>query len=189
MSKSILRAVLMTSALALLPATTGSFAAADITVNSYMEQFLAVYDRVKDDYVDKVDDEKLMKGAISGMLAALDPHSSFLDQRDFKQMQITTKGNYGGLGLQVSMEDGAVKVISPIEDTPSWRLGIKAGDYITHLDGVLLYDVTLDEAVEKMRGEPGTSVRRDDQARSDRSEAGKMGSEGQCWCDQHQRLL
>ena len=159
MSKSILRAVLMTSALALLPATTGSFAAADITVNSYMEQFLAVYDRVKDDYVDKVDDEKLMKGAISGMLAALDPHSSFLDERDFKQMQITTKGNYGGLGLQVSMEDGAVKVISPIEDTPSWRLGIKAGDYITHLDGVLLYDVTLDEAVEKMRGEPGTSIR------------------------------
>jgi carboxyl-terminal processing protease len=159
MSHSIFRAALLTSVLALVPATTGSFAAVDMSVNQYMEQFLAVYERVKVDYVEPVDDQRLMKGAITGMLASLDPHSSFLDERDFKQMQINTRGNYGGLGLQVTMEDGAVKVISPIEDTPAYRVGLKSGDYITHLDGVLLYDVTLDEAVEKMRGVPGTDIR------------------------------
>jgi carboxyl-terminal processing protease len=159
MSKSLFQAALLVSGIALLPAATGSLAAADMSISQHMEQFLSVYERVKSEYVEKVDDEKLMKGAISGMLASLDPHSSFLDSRDFKQMQITTKGNYGGLGLQVTMEDGAVKVISPIEDTPAFRLGVKSGDYITHLDGVLLYDVTLDEAVDKMRGEAGTPIR------------------------------
>ncbi len=159
MSNSLFRAALLVSAISIFPAVTGSFAAADVSINQHMEQFLSVYERVKTDYVDKVDDEKLMKGAISGMLSSLDPHSSYLDPRDFKQMQITTKGNYGGLGLQVTMEDGAVKVISPIEDSPAFKLGMKPGDYITHLDGVLLYEVTLDEAVEKMRGEAGTSIR------------------------------
>jgi carboxyl-terminal processing protease len=159
MSKSLVRATLLISSISLLPALTGSLAAADVSISKNMDQFLAVYERIKSEYVEKVDDERLMKGAISGMLASLDPHSSYLDVRDFKQMEITTKGNYGGLGLQVTMEDGAVKVIAPIEDTPSARLGIKSGDYITHLDGVLLYDVTLDEAVEKMRGEVGTSIR------------------------------
>jgi carboxyl-terminal processing protease len=93
------------------------------------------------------------------MLASLDPHSSYLDARDFKQMQISTDGNYGGLGLVVSMEDGAVKVVAPQEDSPASKMGIKPGDYITHLDGKLIYGGTLDEAVEQMRGVPGTSIR------------------------------
>ena len=94
----------------------------------------------------------LIKGAIDGMLASLDPHSSYLDARDFDNLRTQTDGNYGGLGLTVSMEDGAVKVISPTEDTPADRAGLKAGDYITHLDGKLIYGGTLDEAVEQMRG-------------------------------------
>jgi carboxyl-terminal processing protease len=106
-----------------------------------------------------LDDERLIKGAIDGMLASLDPHSSYLDARDFKQMQISTDGNYGGLGLVVSMEDGAVKVVAPQEDSPASKMGIKPGDYITHLDGKLIYGGTLDEAVEQMRGVPGTSIR------------------------------
>jgi carboxyl-terminal processing protease len=159
MSKRLFNAALLVSGIALLPAVTAGLAAVDVSVNNDIEQFLAVYQRIRSDYVEKVDDQKLIKGAIDGMLASLDPHSSFLDARDFKQMQITTDGNYGGLGLQVSMEDGAVKVQTPMEDSPAAKMGIKSGDYITHLDGVLLYDVSLDEAVEKMRGRPGTPIR------------------------------
>ena len=93
------------------------------------------------------------------MLASLDPHSSYLDARDFNQMRIQTDGNYGGLGLTVTMEDGAVKVIAPTEDSPGFRAGIKAGDYITHLNGSLIFGGTLDEAVDQMRGKPGTSIK------------------------------
>ena len=93
------------------------------------------------------------------MLAALDPHSSYVEASDFQTLRTTTDGNYGGLGLTVSTEDGAVKVISPTEDTPAWRAGIKAGDYITHINGELLYGLTLDEAVDKMRGAPGTGIK------------------------------
>jgi carboxyl-terminal processing protease len=93
------------------------------------------------------------------MLASLDPHSSYLDARDFNQMRIQTDGNYGGLGLTVTLEDGAVKVIAPTEDSPGFRAGIKAGDYITHLNGTLIFGGTLDEAVDQMRGKPGTSIR------------------------------
>src|SRR3546814_19245127 len=91
------------------------------------------------------------------MLASLDPHSSYLDETGFKSLMMTTDGEYGGFGLTVTLEDGAVKVIAPTEDTPAERAGIKAGDYITHLDGKLIYGGTLDEAVEEMRGKPGTS--------------------------------
>jgi carboxyl-terminal processing protease len=159
MSTSVLRAVLLVSTVALFPAATSGLAAVDVSINRDIEQFINVYERVRASYVEKVDDQKLMKGAIDGMLASLDPHSSYLDARDFKQMQITTDGNYGGLGLTVSMEDGAVKVIAPTEDTPAYKAGIKAGDFITHLDGKLLYGGTLDEAVDQMRGRPGTSIR------------------------------
>jgi carboxyl-terminal processing protease len=93
------------------------------------------------------------------MLAALDPHSSYVEASDFQTLRSTTDGNYGGLGITVSTEDGAVKVISPTEDTPAWRAGIKAGDYITHIDTELLYGLTLDEAVEKMRGAPGSGIK------------------------------
>jgi len=159
MAKSFLRAALLVSVVSLVPAATASIASADITINRDIERFVSVYERVKGDYVDKVSDDQLIKGAIDGMLASLDPHSSYLDARDFKQMQITTDGNYGGLGLVVSMEDGAVKVVAPQEDSPAAKMGIKSGDFITHLDGKLLYGGTLDEAVDQMHGRPGTSVR------------------------------
>ncbi len=159
MPKQFLRAALLISGVAILPAATAALAAVDIKSYRQMDQFIGVFERVRAEYVEKVDDEKLIKGAIDGMLASLDPHSSYLDARDFKQMQITTDGNYGGLGLTVSLEDGAVKVIAPTEDSPADKMGIKAGDYITHLDGTLIYGGTLDEAVDKMRGAPGTSIR------------------------------
>ncbi|RHW16892.1 S41 family peptidase [Sphingomonas gilva] len=134
---------------------------AQVDTETYREldTFMDVFNRVKADYVDKVDDATLMKGAIQGMLSSLDPHSSFLTDRDFENLRTQTDGNYGGLGLTVGQEDGAVKVIAPTEDTPAWRAGIKAGDYITHLDGKLVFGGTLDEAVDQMRGRPGTQVR------------------------------
>ena len=149
----------LVGALALVPAATSSFAAADQTNYQELEKFMSVYERVKANYVDKVDDHTLIKGAIDGMLAALDPHSSYVEASDFDQLKTTTDGNYGGLGLTVSIEDGAVKVIAPTEDTPAWRAGIKAGDYITHINGELVYGLSLDEAVAKMKGDPGTSVK------------------------------
>lgn len=153
------RAALAVLAVALVPATTAGLAAVDANTYRELDNFISVFERVRADYVDKVDDQKLIKGAIDGMLASLDPHSSYLDARDFEQMRTQTDGNYGGLGLTVSMEDGAVKVIAPTEDTPAWRAGIKAGDFITHLDGNLIFGGTLDEAVDQMRGKPGTSIK------------------------------
>src|SRR5438105_10740821 len=149
----------LVGALALVPVTASSFAAADTTNYQELEKFMSVYERVKANYVDPVDDHTLIKGAIDGMLSALDPHSSYAEASDFDQLKTTTDGNYGGLGLTVSIEDGAVKVIAPTEDTPAWRAGVKAGDYITHINGELMYGLTLDEAVSKMRGEPGTSIK------------------------------
>ena len=144
------------SALALVP--LASSAAADSDTMHEFDQFLEVFNRVKANYVDKVDDKTLIKGAIEGMLASLDPHSSYVDALDYDNMRILTEGNYGGLGLTVGMEDGAVKVVAPQEDTPAGRAGIKSGDYITHIDGKLLFGGTLDEAVAAMRGKPGTTI-------------------------------
>lgn len=159
MPKSLIRAAIAVSAIALVPVTTASMAAVDAKTWRELDQFLSVFERVRTDYVESVDDEKLIKGAIDGMLASLDPHSSFLDARDFENLRTQTDGAYGGLGLTVSMEDGAVKVITPTEDTPAYKAGIKAGDYITHIDGTLIYGGTLDEAVSQMRGRPGTSIK------------------------------
>jgi carboxyl-terminal processing protease len=149
----------LVGALALVPVTASSFAAADTTNYQELEKFMSVYERVKANYVEPVDDHTLIKGAIDGMLAALDPHSSYVEGADFDQLKTTTDGNYGGLGLTVSLEDGVVKVIAPTEDTPAWRAGIKSGDYITHINGEFLNDITLDQAVEKMKGQPGTPVK------------------------------
>jgi carboxyl-terminal processing protease len=124
-----------------------------------LEEFLAVYKKVKSSYVDKVEDKQLMEGAIQGMLASLDPHSGFLNKSDFSNLQTQIDGEYGGLGLSVTLEDDAVKVIAPTKDTPADKAGIKSGDYITHLDGKLIYGGTLDEAVEAMRGQPGTAIK------------------------------
>src|SRR6476661_867534 len=137
----------LVGALALVPVTASSFAAADTTNYQELEKFMSVYERVKANYVEPVDDHTLIKGAIDGMLAALDPHSSYAEGDEFQSLKSTTDGNYGGVGLGVVTEDGAVKVITPTEDTPAWRAGIKAGDYITHVNGELLYGMTGDEAV------------------------------------------
>ncbi|WP_425506872.1 S41 family peptidase [Sphingomonas sabuli] len=159
MIPTLLPPLALVSALALVPVTTSSMAAADVANFEELEKFMSVYDRVKGAYVDQIDDKTLMKGAIDGMLAALDPHSSYLEDSDFDTLRTTTDGNYGGLGITVSIEDGAVKVIAPTEDTPASRAGIKAGDYITHINSELLYGATLDEAVEKMRGAPGSAIK------------------------------
>ena len=149
----------LVGALALVPVTAASMAAPDTTNYQELEKFMSVYERVKANYVEPVDDHTLIKGAIDGMLAALDPHSSYVEGADFDQLKATTDGNYGGLGLTVSLEDGIVKVIAPTEDTPAWRAGIKSGDYITHINGEFLNGITLDQAVEKMKGQPGTPVK------------------------------
>jgi len=149
----------LVGALSLVPVSASSFAAADTANYQELEKFMSVYERVKANYVDQVDDKTLIKGAIDGMLASLDPHSSYVEANDFDQLKATTDGNYGGLGLTVSMEDGVVKVIAPTEDTPAWRAGIKSGDYITHINGEFLNGLTLDEAVAKMKGDPGSSVK------------------------------
>ncbi|MET0361974.1 MAG: S41 family peptidase [Sphingobium sp.] len=146
-------------AIALVPMTTAAIAEGEGATYKQLDLFMDVFQRVRASYVDKVDDEKLIKGAIDGMLSSLDPHSSYLDTRDFAQLRTQTDGNYGGIGLSVTMEEGAVKVIAPTEDTPAWKAGIKAGDYITHIDGQLVYGGTLDEAVDKMRGAPNTPVK------------------------------
>ena len=146
-------------ALTLIPVTTSSLAAADADTMKELDTFMDVFNQVRATYVDPVDDHTLIKGAIDGMLAALDPHSSYMEGSDYNQLKTTTEGNYGGVGLSVTMEDGAVKVITPTEDTPADKAGIKAGDYITHVDGELLYGLDLDEAVEKLKGDPGTQVK------------------------------
>ncbi|MEO7365515.1 MAG: S41 family peptidase [Sphingomicrobium sp.] len=159
LTRKLLPPLALVGALALIPVTTSSLAAADVANYQELETFMGVYERVKANYVDKVDDHTLIKGAIDGMLAALDPHSSYAEASEFQTLRTTTDGNYGGLGLTVSTEDGAVKVITPTEDTPAWRAGMKAGDYITHINGELLYGLSLDEAVDKMRGAPGTAIK------------------------------
>ncbi len=159
LTRTLLPPLALVGALALVPVTASSLAAADVANYEELETFMSVYERVKGSYVDQVDDHTLIKGAIDGMLAALDPHSSYAEESDFDALRTTTDGNYGGLGISVSAEDGAIKVITPTEDTPAWRAGVKAGDYITHINSELLYGLTLDDAVEKMRGPPGTAIK------------------------------
>ncbi|MBB5699049.1 S41 family peptidase [Sphingomonas yantingensis] len=158
MARPLLQAFAATAAIAMVPLATGAMAQVDSNSYRELDLFMDVYNRVKSEYVDKVDDKTLVKGAIQGMLAALDPHSSYVDALDFENMRIQTEGNYGGLGLTVTQEDGAVKVIAPNEDSPAARAGIKAGDYITHINGKLIFGEALDEAIEGMRGQPGTKV-------------------------------
>ncbi len=159
MNKIMWRAAGLVGAISLIPAINAAIAAAEVDTYRELDSFMAVFERVRSDYVEPIDDKTLIRGAIDGMLASLDPHSAYLDSRDFDNLRTQTEGAYGGLGLTVTMEDGAVKVIAPTEDSPADRAGIKAGDYITHLDDVLIYGGTLDEAVDKMRGEPGTSIK------------------------------
>lgn len=142
-----------------VPLTTSAMATVESQTRNELARFMDVFQEVKANYVEPVDDNKLIEGAITGMLASLDPHSGYLDARDFATLRTQTDGEYGGLGLSVTMEDGAVKVIAPQAGTPADRAGIKAGDFITHIDGELLIGFSLDEAVEKMRGRAGTAIR------------------------------
>ena len=146
------------STLALVPLATGAMASVDSKTTDEISRFMDVFLEVKSNYVEPVDDSKLIEGAINGMLASLDPHSGYLDARGYSNLRTQTEGEYGGLGLSVTMEDGVVKVIAPTADTPADRAGIKAGDYITHINQELVFGLTLDEAVEQMRGRPGTPV-------------------------------
>ena len=118
-----------------------------------------VFERIRSDYVEKPDDGKLVEAAINGMLTSLDPHSSYMDAKSFRDMQVNTKGEFGGLGIEVTMEDGLIKVISPIADTPASRAGILSGDIITQIDGDAVQGLTLNQAVDKMRGAVKTSVK------------------------------
>lgn len=146
------------STLALVPLATGAMATVDASTQEEISRFMDVFLEVKSNYVEPVSDDKLIEGAINGMLASLDPHSGYLDARDYSNLRTQTDGEYGGLGLSVTMEDGVVKVIAPTADTPAERAGIKAGDYITHINKELIFGLTLDEAVEQMRGRPGTKI-------------------------------
>ncbi|MDH4742559.1 S41 family peptidase [Sphingomonas sp. CBMAI 2297] len=158
MLRSFLQVTAAVGALALVPIASGAMAGVDTSSFKELDTFMEVYSQVKANYVDKVDDKTLMKGAIQGMLAALDPHSSYADGLDFDNLKIQTDGNYGGLGLTVTQEDGAVKVVAPTEDTPAARAGMKSGDFITHIDGKFIVGGSLDDAIQQMRGKPGTSV-------------------------------
>ena len=123
-----------------------------------LRSFTEVYGRVKNDYVESVDDKELIEEAINGMLSGLDPHSAYLNEEAFKEMKVGTQGEFGGLGIEVSMEDGFVKVVAPIEDTPAWNAGLKSGDLIIKLDESNVKGMTLNDAVKLMRGKPGTDI-------------------------------
>ncbi len=152
------RAAMAAGALAALPIATAAMAQVDSDTTTQLQRFAEVFQRVKALYVEPVTDKQLIDGAISGMLSSLDPHSAYLNEFDNQNLRTQTDGKYGGLGLTVSLEDGAVKVIAPFEDSPADKAGIKAGDYITHLDKKLIIGGTLDEAVEQMRGRPGDPI-------------------------------
>lgn len=122
------------------------------------ELFDFILDKIRYEYVEEVEDKKLYENAMNGLLSSLDPHSSYMNEKEFKEMQVATKGEFGGLGIVVTKDSNFIKVVSPIDDTPAARAGIKSGDYISKIDGELTYDMGLEKAVEKMRGKPGTKV-------------------------------
>lgn len=124
-----------------------------------LRNFSDIFARIKSDYVEEVDDKTLLENAIRGMLTGLDPHSTYLNNDEYKELKIGTTGKFGGLGIQVGMEDGFVKVISPIDDTPAYRAGLEAGDLIIRLDDKSVKGMTLNDAVKIMRGDPGTDIK------------------------------
>ncbi|MGH7184676.1 MAG: S41 family peptidase, partial [Pseudomonadota bacterium] len=140
-------------------ARSQSASAANSEIYRQLDLFGEVLERVRSDYVEKPEDPKLIEAAINGMLTALDPHSAYLNPKHFRDMQVQTRGEFGGLGIEVTMENGVVKVVSPSDDTPAARAGILSGDLITALDGEQVDGLTLNQAVEKMRGEVGSSIR------------------------------
>ena len=124
-----------------------------------IQQFVDVYKKIKDQYVDEVDDDTLFNYAIEGMVSNLDPYSDYLSKDDFSELKIGTTGRFGGIGIEITMEDGFVKIISPIDDTPAQRAGLKAGDLVIEVQDISLKDKSINDAVKLMRGEPGTKVK------------------------------
>src|SRR6266478_3203080 len=153
----ILTTLLITQPRALL---VGSAARAAVS-DTYRELnlFGDVFERVRADYVEKPEDSKLVESAINGMLAGLDPHSGYMDSKSFQDVQVQTRGEFGGLGIEVTMEDGLIKVVAPIDETPAAKAGIMANDIITHLDNEPVQGLTLNEAVEKMRGPENSKIK------------------------------
>ena len=152
-----LRLILLFIVITLLsPNTYGS--SSDEEKYKYLDLFGQVFDRVRSSYVEEVTDQELIEKAIDGMLSGLDPHSGFMNEEVFQEMQMDTKGKFGGLGIEITMEEGFVKVISPIEDTPAYEAGVLAGDYIIQIEDTPVFGLTLNEAVELMRGEKGEPI-------------------------------
>jgi carboxyl-terminal processing protease len=150
---------------AMLPMVVTQSTAQDVTeaedartTYEYLDLFGEIFERVRTDYVEPVDDQELIEAAIEGMLASLDPHSSYLPPESFEDMREQTKGEFGGLGIEVTMENGFVKVVAPIDETPAARAGLEAGDFITHINGESVLGLTLSEAVDKMRGPVGSEI-------------------------------
>src|SRR5450631_362141 len=138
------------------PEGTARAAASDTYRN--LNLFGDVFEKIRSDYVEKPDEQKLVESAINGMLGSLDPHSSYMDAKSFRDMQVQTRGEFGGLGIEVTQEDGIIKVVTPIDDTPASRAGILSGDIITAIDGENVQGLSLNQAVDKMRGAPDTPV-------------------------------
>jgi carboxyl-terminal processing protease len=136
-------------------------AAPQSTSDTYrqLDLFGEVFERVRADYVEEVTDEQLIESAINGMLSSLDPHSSYMNPKNFRDMQVQVRGEFGGLGIEVTMENGLIKVVSPIDDTPAAKAGLKPGDFITHLDGEPVLGLSLNEAVERMRGPIASDIK------------------------------
>ena len=136
-----------------------SFGSDDEVPTEKIQQFVDVYKKIKDQYVDEVDDTTLFNYAIEGMVSNLDPYSDYLSKDDFSELKIGTTGRFGGIGIEITMEDGFVKIVSPIDDTPAQRAGLKAGDLVIEVQDVSLKDKSINDAVKLMRGEPGTRVK------------------------------
>jgi carboxyl-terminal processing protease len=149
--------IMVTQPQAIFSGTSAKAAASD--TYRQLNLFGDVFERVRADYVDKPDDSKLVEAAINGMLAGLDPHSSYMDPKSFRDMQVQTRGEFGGLGIEVTMEDGLIKVVAPIDDTPAAKAGVMANDVITQLDDDAVQGMTLNQAVDKMRGPVNTKIR------------------------------
>ncbi len=131
----------------------------DEQIYQELKKLAMVFEVARENFVEEADEKKMLEAAMNGMLGALDPHSSYLSADDFKEFSDKSHGQFGGLGIQITSDRGAVRVISPIDDTPADKAGIKAGDYITHIDGEQVFDLTLNQAVKKMKGRPGTKVK------------------------------
>jgi len=155
----IFAAVVATLVLLSLRQDVGAATSNSTETYKQLNLFGEVFERVRAEYVDDVSDDSLVESAINGMLTSLDPHSNYLNTKNFNDMKVQTRGEFGGLGIEVSMENGLVKVVSPIDDTPAARAGLKPGDLITHLDGDPVQGMTLPEAVEKMRGPISSEIK------------------------------